>query len=163
MLLGRDADVYFTGEMTHVRIIFFFLAGPSGPWCSCSWSQHEVLAAVAAGKYVILCKCIYVIITLWAQFHRFQGGHSNTERGYLPILATKLHHELQSNEFKDQGLGDVEVLVSQKDQHPLVFVWIMKLILPNFKMDKHSERWAWEHVYSSPFVRAVYHSVCRRI
>lgn len=24
MLLGRDADVYFTGEMTHVRIIFFF-------------------------------------------------------------------------------------------------------------------------------------------
>jgi len=85
MLLGRDADVYLTGEMTH----------------------HEVLAGVAAGKHVILC------------------GHTNTERGYLPILAAKLHHELQSKEFKDQGiqgLGDVEVLVSQKDHHPLEFV-----------------------------------------
>ena len=53
---------------------------------------------------------------------RFQGGHTNTERGYLPILAAKLHHELQAKEFKDQGLGDVEVLVSQKDHHPLEFV-----------------------------------------
>ncbi|KAF8167216.1 NGG1 interacting factor 3-like protein [Crassisporium funariophilum] len=82
MLLGQQADVYFTGEMAH----------------------HEVLAAVAAGKHVILC------------------GHTNTERGYLPILAAKLTHELQGDEFKDQGLGDVEVLVSQKDQHPLEFV-----------------------------------------
>jgi putative NIF3 family GTP cyclohydrolase 1 type 2 len=83
------------------------------------------LAAVAAGKHVILCKCIYVIITLSLselEFHRFQGGHTNTERGYLPVLAKKLQLELQSNEFKDQGLGDVEVLVSQKDHHPLEFV-----------------------------------------
>jgi len=82
MLIGREADVYLTGEMMH----------------------HEVLAAVAAGKHVILC------------------GHTNTERGYLPILAAKLHHELQANEFKDQGLGDVEVLVSQKDHSPLELV-----------------------------------------
>ncbi|KAF8799903.1 NGG1p interacting factor 3 [Phlegmacium glaucopus] len=82
MLLGREADVYLTGEMTH----------------------HEVLASVATGKNVILC------------------GHTNTERGYLPILAAKLHHELQAKEFKDQGLGAVEVLVSQKDHHPLQFV-----------------------------------------
>ncbi|KAK0472738.1 GTP cyclohydrolase 1 type 2/Nif3 [Armillaria novae-zelandiae] len=33
MLVGREADVYFTGEMSH----------------------HEVLASVAAGKHVILC------------------------------------------------------------------------------------------------------------
>ncbi|SJL12455.1 related to Protein NIF3 homolog [Armillaria ostoyae] len=33
MLVGRDADVYFTGEMSH----------------------HEVLASVAAGKHVVLC------------------------------------------------------------------------------------------------------------
>ncbi|KAK0458192.1 NGG1 interacting factor 3-like protein [Desarmillaria tabescens] len=33
MVVGRDADVYFTGEMSH----------------------HEVLASVAAGKHVILC------------------------------------------------------------------------------------------------------------
>ncbi|KAJ3511458.1 hypothetical protein NLJ89_g4089 [Agrocybe chaxingu] len=82
MLLGQEADVYLTGEMSH----------------------HEVLAAVAAGKHVILC------------------GHTNTERGYLPILAAKLRHELQTSDFKDQGLGDVEVLVSEKDQHPLEFV-----------------------------------------
>ncbi|CAA7264951.1 unnamed protein product [Cyclocybe aegerita] len=82
MLLGQEADVYLTGEMSH----------------------HEVLSAVAAGKHVILC------------------GHTNTERGYLPILAAKLRHELQANDLKDQGLGDVEVLVSEKDQHPLEFV-----------------------------------------
>ncbi|KAF6753317.1 GTP cyclohydrolase 1 type 2/Nif3 [Ephemerocybe angulata] len=82
MLLGKKADVYFTGEMSH----------------------HEVLAAVAEGKNVILC------------------GHTNTERGYLPVLAEKLRNELGSQECKDEGLADVEVVVSQKDQHPLEIV-----------------------------------------
>ncbi|KAF6761326.1 GTP cyclohydrolase 1 type 2/Nif3 [Ephemerocybe angulata] len=82
MLLGTKADVYFTGEMSH----------------------HEVLAAVAEGKNVILC------------------GHTNTERGYLPVLAEKLRNELGSQECKDEGLADVEVVVSQKDQHPLEIV-----------------------------------------
>ncbi|KAF9055717.1 NGG1p interacting factor 3 [Panaeolus papilionaceus] len=82
MLVGKDADVYLTGEMSH----------------------HEVLAAVAGGRHVILC------------------GHTNTERGYLPILAAKLHSELQATEFKELGIEDVEVLVSEKDQHPLQFV-----------------------------------------
>ena len=36
MLLGHPADVYFTGEMSH----------------------HEVLAAVASGHHVILCRRI---------------------------------------------------------------------------------------------------------
>ncbi|KAG2022433.1 hypothetical protein CC2G_000180 [Coprinopsis cinerea AmutBmut pab1-1] len=79
MLVGKPADVYFTGEMSH----------------------HEVLASVAAGKHVILC------------------GHTNTERGYLPILAEKLRNGLS----EDQEFGEaVEVLVSQKDQHPLAIV-----------------------------------------
>ncbi|KAJ3544608.1 hypothetical protein NMY22_g2722 [Coprinellus aureogranulatus] len=78
MLLGKQADVYFTGEMSH----------------------HEVLAAVAAGRNVILC------------------GHTNTERGYLPILAEKLRTEMES----EGGRSEVEVLVSQKDQHPLQIV-----------------------------------------
>ncbi|KAF8910350.1 GTP cyclohydrolase 1 type 2/Nif3 [Mucidula mucida] len=69
MLAGKDADVYFTGEMSH----------------------HEVLACVADGKHVILC------------------GHTNTERGYLPVLAGK-------------NLEGLEVLVSQRDAHPLAFV-----------------------------------------
>ncbi|KAK0219586.1 hypothetical protein EDD85DRAFT_780476 [Armillaria nabsnona] len=36
MLVGRDADVYLTGEMSH----------------------HKVLASVAVGKHVILSKCL---------------------------------------------------------------------------------------------------------
>ncbi|KAG6891626.1 hypothetical protein C0992_001311 [Termitomyces sp. T32_za158] len=79
MLTGKEADVYFTGEMSH----------------------HEILAAVAAGSHVILC------------------GHDNTERGYLPDLASKLRHELDHDFDQDSGITGVEVIVSQKDQHPL--------------------------------------------
>ena len=50
------------------------------------------------------------------------GGHTNTERGYLPILAQKLLTELHSEEFRDENLGDVEVLVSEEDRHPLTIV-----------------------------------------
>ncbi|PBK60593.1 NGG1p interacting factor 3 [Armillaria solidipes] len=73
MLVGGDADVYLTGEMSH----------------------HEVEASVAAGKHVILC------------------GHTNTERGFLPILAERLRKEIQ--------VDDLEVIVSHNDAHPLVF------------------------------------------
>jgi len=76
VLNGSNADVYFTGEMSH----------------------HEVLAAVASGHHVILC------------------GHTNTERGYLPILAERLKTELAA----EQG-GPFEVFVSQADAHPLQF------------------------------------------
>jgi dinuclear metal center YbgI/SA1388 family protein len=81
-LSGQEADVYFTGEMQH----------------------HEVLAAVARGKHVILC------------------GHTNTERGYLPVLAEKLKTEFASQDFGDQDVGDIEVVISQEDKHPLQFV-----------------------------------------
>ncbi|KAF5385163.1 hypothetical protein D9615_000919 [Tricholomella constricta] len=82
MLVGKKADVYFTGEMSH----------------------HEVLGSVAAGTHVILC------------------GHTNTERGYLPILASKLRHELERDAVQDHGVDGVEVVVSQNDQHPLQVV-----------------------------------------
>ncbi|KDQ15569.1 hypothetical protein BOTBODRAFT_31461 [Botryobasidium botryosum FD-172 SS1] len=59
-------------------------------------SHHEVLAAVARGVHVILC------------------GHTNTERGYLPILKEKLQAELG----KEEG-GPYEVYVSHEDAHPL--------------------------------------------
>ncbi|KAH9176872.1 GTP cyclohydrolase 1 type 2/Nif3 [Lactarius sanguifluus] len=80
MLLGVDADVYFTGEMSHY------------------------LPPVATGKNVILC------------------GHTNTERGYLPVLAAKLREELTAHEGdeKDFILGVIHI--SQKDRHPLDFV-----------------------------------------
>ncbi|KAG5340517.1 hypothetical protein C0989_001327 [Termitomyces sp. Mn162] len=82
MLTGKEADVYFTGEMSH----------------------HEVLSAVAAGTHVILC------------------GHDRTERGFLPDLASRLRHELECDADQDPGIAGVEVLVSQKDQHPLRIV-----------------------------------------
>ncbi|KAF5352533.1 hypothetical protein D9756_006215 [Leucocoprinus leucothites] len=82
MLGGKQADVYLTGEMSH----------------------HEVLAAVASGRHVILC------------------GHDNTERGYLPILAKKLLAELSGQQATDQGPVDVEVAVSQADKHALHFI-----------------------------------------
>ncbi|KZV71031.1 NGG1p interacting factor 3, partial [Peniophora sp. CONT] len=76
LLLGHEADVYWTGEMSH----------------------HETLAAVAAGKHVILC------------------GHSNTERGYLPILAEKLRAELAQTDPK------MTVHISTEDKDPLEVV-----------------------------------------
>ncbi|EPY42183.1 NGG1 interacting factor 3 [Angomonas deanei] len=73
-LLKGKVDVLFTGEMGH----------------------HDVLAANAAGRAVIL------------------GEHTNTERGYLSaVLAPLLRKKL----------GDkVEVLVLQKNHDPLV-IW----------------------------------------
>ncbi|KAE9403410.1 NGG1 interacting factor 3-like protein [Gymnopus androsaceus JB14] len=68
--------------------------------------HHEVLAAVAAGTNVILC------------------GHTNTERGYLPILASKLQAQLQQQASKsDSGFNEpFDVVVSSSDRHPLQFV-----------------------------------------
>ncbi|KAI1793992.1 NIF3-like protein-like protein [Ganoderma leucocontextum] len=88
MLLGVDADVYFTGEMSH----------------------HEVLAAMQSGHNVILC------------------GHTNTERGYLPWLAKDILEFIQEEVAQPTDpagaelLKDLEVVVSQQDQHPLFTV-----------------------------------------
>lgn len=82
VLLGVDADVYFTGEMSH----------------------HEVLAAVATGRNVILC------------------GHTNTERGYLPVLASKLQAELAVHERDEKVFIPADIHISQEDRHPLDFV-----------------------------------------
>ncbi|KAH7914566.1 NGG1p interacting factor 3 [Hygrophoropsis aurantiaca] len=72
--------------------------------------HHAVLAAVAKGVYVVLC------------------GHTNTERGYLPVLAEKLRAtfsqlteetvvtESERTELKNLQL---EVFVSKEDRHPL--------------------------------------------
>ncbi|GAW03100.1 NGG1 interacting factor 3 [Lentinula edodes] len=62
--------------------------------------HHEVLAAVAAGTNVILC------------------GHTNTERGYLPVLASKLQTQLHAAAFDEP----FDILVSNTDKHPLEFV-----------------------------------------
>lgn len=82
MLVGVNADVYFTGEMSH----------------------HEVLASVASGRNVILC------------------GHTNTERGYLPVLASKLRVEFAKLEGEEKMFEAASVHISQEDRHPLDFV-----------------------------------------
>ncbi|CDO73173.1 hypothetical protein BN946_scf185007.g228 [Trametes cinnabarina] len=88
MLLGVDADVYFTGEMSH----------------------HEVLAAVQSGHNVILC------------------GHTNTERGFLPWLAKDIEEFVQeeidqpTDPADAEALKGLEIVVSQKDEHPLVTI-----------------------------------------
>jgi len=90
LLLGVDADVYFTGEMPH----------------------HSVLASVASGHFVILC------------------GHTNTERGYLPLLASKLKTQLslESHEVNElnpglsNALRSLSVHISSADRHPLQVV-----------------------------------------
>ena len=53
MLLGVDADVYLTGEMSHVRPVHA-LSGLLE--IELTHAQHEVIAAVATGRNVILCK-----------------------------------------------------------------------------------------------------------
>lgn len=45
------------------------------------------------------------------------GGHSNTERGYLPLLQQKLTTGLE-----ESGAQDVEVVVSLKDKDPLTIL-----------------------------------------
>ncbi|KAI0031243.1 NIF3-like protein-like protein [Vararia minispora EC-137] len=83
MLAGSTADVYWTGEMQH----------------------HEVLAAVAAGRHVILC------------------GHTNTERGYLPMLAERLQVELARAEGSDAIVAaQMSIHLSSEDRHPLEIV-----------------------------------------
>jgi hypothetical protein len=78
--------------------------------------QHEVLAAVAAGKHVVLCKPFLPDLA-FLRSCLYPGGHTNTERGYLPTLATKLRQHLA----EDQVEG-VELIVSEKDRHPLDIV-----------------------------------------
>lgn len=69
LLRGVAADVLVTGEMSH----------------------HDALAAVAAGRSVVL------------------AGHSNTERGFLPVLGKRLRSAFGR---------DLDVRVSKADRDP---------------------------------------------
>jgi hypothetical protein len=50
------------------------------------------------------------------------GGHTNTERGYLPVLASKLRSELEKLDGDGKTFGAASVHISQEDRHPLDFV-----------------------------------------
>lgn len=55
MLLGVDADVYFTGEMSH----------------------HEVLAAVQSGHNVILCKFFTLALVLSDHSYAYRRAYEH--------------------------------------------------------------------------------------
>ena len=50
------------------------------------------------------------------------GGHTNTERGYLPVLASKLQAELAAYEGEEKDFIPADIHISQEDKHPLDFV-----------------------------------------
>ncbi|KAF7324088.1 hypothetical protein MKEN_00631200 [Mycena kentingensis (nom. inval.)] len=83
--------------------VFAKLTTPADVWFTGEMQHHELLAALANGTHVILC------------------GHTNTERGFLPMLADRLRAELRA-EGKEEEEGDVEILVSEADRHPLEVV-----------------------------------------
>ncbi|KAJ6468509.1 NGG1p interacting factor 3 [Mycena vitilis] len=86
--------------------MFSELRTPADVWFTGEMQHHDILAAVASGAHVILC------------------GHTNTERGYLPVLATKLSAELkgEAEQGMRHGLDAFEVVISKTDAHPLQFV-----------------------------------------
>jgi hypothetical protein len=85
--------------------------------------QHEVLAAVASGRNVILCKSSDRPLRKEFCSDKFLlGGHTNTERGYLPVLASKLRAELEKSDGDGKFLEVASVHISQEDRHPLDFV-----------------------------------------
>src|SRR6266853_4482286 len=49
------------------------------------------------------------------------GGHTNTERGYLPLLASKLRAELAKLEGEEKIFAAASIHISQEDRHPLDF------------------------------------------
>jgi putative NIF3 family GTP cyclohydrolase 1 type 2 len=57
-------------------------------------SHHDALAAVAAGAAVVL------------------AGHSNTKRGFLPLLRRRLALAFE---------GDLDVRIARADRDPFVF------------------------------------------
>lgn len=62
--------------------------------------HHDVLACVANGTSVILCE------------------HSNTERGYLVELQTRLDSLLN----KDPNFKKIDIVISKTDRDPLEIV-----------------------------------------
>ena len=73
-------------------------------WITGEMSHHEVLAATAAGHAVILT------------------NHSNSERGYLPVLREALVKGWES-EVDGGAYPPLEVMISRVDADPLVAVY----------------------------------------
>ena len=70
--------------------------------------------------------CVSPRIVLFEKKRKAQvsrlGGHTNTERGYLPVLASKLHTELAKLGGEEKIFETTSIHISQEDRHPLDFV-----------------------------------------
>ncbi|KAJ7282350.1 NGG1 interacting factor 3 [Mycena rebaudengoi] len=70
---------------------------PADVYLTGEMSHHEVLAAVAAGTHIILC------------------GHTNTERGFLPLLADKLRSQLALQAAEEDRVVEDRTLLTPVD------------------------------------------------
>lgn len=53
----------------------------------------------------------------------FAGGHSNTERGYLPVLAFELQEQFRAAQGEEDAVAEqLLVHVSKEDKDPLEIV-----------------------------------------
>ena len=82
--------------------------------------QHDVLAARAMNRYVLLCTLTFPrpISPKESETQELlfnSGGHTNTERGYLPTLREKLLAE----QATDSDLSGLDIQISRSDRHPL--------------------------------------------
>jgi len=103
---GLDADLYFTGELSH----------------------HEALAAKENGISVIACTSRASAINNCQSANMAVGFHTNTERGYLskgmqPRLQEVLADEWSRvAEAEREGKDGFEVVVSTADKDPYEIV-----------------------------------------
>ncbi|KAJ7193193.1 hypothetical protein C8J57DRAFT_1657255 [Mycena rebaudengoi] len=152
MLAGTPADLYLRVEMTHHKVLVALAA-----------DTHVVLCAVFPSYFPPLSSrldalCLSVLsltrffvpsrrpIHSFSILHTFPSsthfcGHTNTKRGFFPVLFDKLHAEIElpphlaSSEERDAevGLYTVEVLVSERGAHSLA---IASGVLPGGLMPK---------------------------
>jgi hypothetical protein len=69
----------------------------------------------------LLCKSFKRVLVRTLKVS-FPGGHTNTERGYLPELATKLQEKLAEHQGDEKDFIPADIHISQEDKHPLDFV-----------------------------------------
>lgn len=126
VLMGVDADVYFTGEMGHVRTL------PTTISTTLSLISFITTLALRSRSCCLRPQrhSLYVTGSLQQTDHRltstyatFSGGHSNTERGYLPVLAFELQQQFRAAQDEEKLVADqLLVHVSKEDKDPLEVV-----------------------------------------
>jgi len=77
---------------------------------------------LAETSFYVSCVCQLFLFSGGSRY-AMAGGHTNTERGYLPVLASKLQQEFAKVEPGEPRLMDQLVIhISKADKHPLDIV-----------------------------------------